>query len=72
MSDDEWGMNTYAKEDKAGKYITFKGEDERKEGKLYLEDRPIAFQRAIVCKGTTCYRANRKNSKRWEFAVKFS
>jgi hypothetical protein len=33
---------------RAGKYIMFKGEGETKEEKLYLEDRPIAFQRAIV------------------------
>lgn len=72
MSDDELGMNTYIKEDKAGKYIMFKGEDERTEEKLNLEDRPIAFQRAIVCRGTTCYRAKRQNSKHWEFVVKFS
>jgi hypothetical protein len=26
MSDDELGMNTYIKEDKAGKYIMFNGE----------------------------------------------
>ena len=43
MSDDELGMNTYIKEDKAGKYIMFKGEDNAKEGKLYLEGRSIAF-----------------------------
>jgi Fungal protein kinase len=71
MSDDELGMNIYIKEDKAGKYIMFKGEDKAKEENLYLEDRPIAFQRAIVCRGTTCYRAKRRDSKRWEFVVKF-
>jgi hypothetical protein len=36
MSDDELGINTYIKEDKAGKYIIFKGEDKAKEEKLYL------------------------------------
>jgi hypothetical protein len=72
MSDEELGINTYIKEDKDGKYIMFKGDDETKETKLYLDDRPIAFQRAIVCRGTTCYRAKRQNSKRWEFVVKFS
>ncbi|KAI9775541.1 MAG: hypothetical protein M1816_005896 [Peltula sp. TS41687] len=72
MSDNELGFNTYIKEDKVGKYILFRGDDEKKEGELYLEDRPIAFQRAIVCRGTTCYRAKRPNSERWEFVVKFS
>ena len=72
MSDEELGMNTYIKEDKDGKYIMYKGEDETKETKLCLEDRPIAFQRAIVCRGTTCYQAKRQKSTRWEFVVKFS
>lgn len=72
MSDEELGLNTYIEAGKDGKYIMFRGEDERKEEKLYLEKEPIAFQRAIVCRGTTCYRAKRQNSKRWEFVVKFS
>ena len=75
MSDEELGINTYIKkdkDDKDGKYIMFKGDDETKETKLYLDERPIAFQRAIVCRGTTCYRAKRQKSKRWEFVVKFS
>jgi hypothetical protein len=63
MSDRELGMNTYIKEDEIGKHILFKGDDETKEEKLYLEDRPIAFQRAIVCRVTTCYRSKRQNSK---------
>jgi hypothetical protein len=71
MNDEELGMNTYIKEDRIGKYIMFK-RDEKKEEKLFLEDRPIAFQRAIVCRGTTCYRAKGQNSKKWEFVVKFS
>ena len=50
----------------------FKGEDKAKEEKLYLEDRLITFQRAIMCRGTTGYRAKRRDSKRWEFVVKFS
>jgi hypothetical protein len=72
ISDDELVTNTYIKEDKASEYIMFKGEDEKKEEKLYLEDRPIAFQRAILCRGAICYRAERQNSKRWEFVVKLS
>ncbi len=31
MSNKELGMNIYIKEDKVGKYIIFKGEDETKE-----------------------------------------
>ncbi|KAI9770216.1 MAG: hypothetical protein M1839_003244 [Geoglossum umbratile] len=63
MSDEELGLNTY---------IMFKGRGETKEQRLYLEEEPIAFQRAIVCRGTTCYRARRPGAKDWEFVVKFS
>ena len=72
MSDEELGMNAFIKEDKIGKYIVFKGDDEAEEENLYLEDKPIAFQRAIICRGTTCYRAKRQHSKNWEFVAKFS
>jgi Fungal protein kinase len=57
MSDEELGLNTYIKQDEHGKYIMFKGQGKGEE-KLYLEDEPIAFQHAIVCR-TTCYRAKR-------------
>ena len=43
ISNKELGINIYIKEDKDSKYIIFKGEDETKEIKLYLKDRPIAF-----------------------------
>ena len=72
MSDEELGINTYIKQDEIGKHIVFKGDDETEEEKLYLDDKPIAFQRAIICRGTTCYRAKRRHSKSWEFVVKFS
>jgi hypothetical protein len=71
MSNKELGMDTYVKVDKIGKYIMFKGEDKTERERLYLEDKPIASQRAIVCRGTTCYRAKRENSN-YEFVVKFS
>jgi hypothetical protein len=72
MSDEELGMDTYIQEDDDGKYIMFKGEAWRRRERLYLEREPIASQRAIVCRGTTCYRAKKKRSKEWEFVVKFS
>ena len=65
-------MNAFIKEDMIGKYIVFKGDDEAEEENLYLEDKPIAFQQAIICRGTTCYRAKRQHSKNWEFVAKFS
>src|SRR5881396_2897841 len=72
MSDEELSLNTYIKDDEHGKYVMFKGKDKTKEQRLYLEEEPIAFQHAIVCRGTTCYRARRPGAKHWEFVVKFS
>lgn len=72
MSDEELGLNMFIKEDDIGKWIMIKGEGQAKEERLDLDDQPIAFQRAIVCGGTTCYRARRQGVSRWEFVVKFS
>ena len=72
MSDEELGLNMFIKEDDIGKWIMIKGEGKAKEERLDLDDQPIAFQRAIVCGGTTCYRAKRQGVSRWEFVVKFS
>jgi hypothetical protein len=72
MSDQELGVNTHIKEDKMGKYILLEGDKRQEQERLYLEDNPIASQRAIVCRGTTCYRAKRWDSKRWEYVVKFA
>lgn len=73
MSDDELGLNTFIKGDeKVGRWIMFKGDGNTEEERLDLEDQPIAFQRAIVCRGTTCYRAKRQGSSQWNFVIKFS
>ncbi|KAI9769563.1 MAG: hypothetical protein M1839_003635 [Geoglossum umbratile] len=72
MSNMELDLNTHIKEDKHGEYIMFKAEGKTKEGKRCLEDEPIALQYAIMCKGTTCYRAKRLGTVNWEFVVKFS
>ncbi|KAI9863684.1 MAG: hypothetical protein M1813_003707 [Trichoglossum hirsutum] len=72
MSDEELGLNTYIEDNKYGKYIMIKLDGKIKKQRLYLEEVPIASQRAIVCRGTTCYRAKRPNVKDWGFVVKFS
>jgi serine/threonine protein kinase len=72
MSDRELGENIFIKEDDTGRYIDFKGDEKKEEERLYLEKNPIAFQRAIVCRGTTCYRAKRQGSDQWEYVVKFA
>ncbi len=66
MTDAELGLNTFIKRDGNGKYIV--AQDVR----IYLEDEPIASQKAIVCRGTTCYRGRRRDSTTWEYVVKFA
>ncbi|KAG9230390.1 hypothetical protein BJ875DRAFT_487995 [Amylocarpus encephaloides] len=66
MTDAELGLNTFIKRDGNGKYIV--AQDVR----ISLEDKPIALTKAIVCRGTTCYRGRRSDSIEWEYVVKFA
>ncbi|KAG9231374.1 hypothetical protein BJ875DRAFT_506723 [Amylocarpus encephaloides] len=66
MTDAELGLNTFIKRDGNGKYIV--AQDVR----ISLEDKLIALTKAIVCRGTTCYRGRRSDSTEWEYVVKFA
>jgi hypothetical protein len=56
MSDAELGLNTFIKRDGNGTYIV------TRDVRISLEDKPIASTKAIVCRGTTCYRGRRPGS----------
>jgi hypothetical protein len=60
------GLNTFIKRDDNGRYIFARGV------RIALEDKPVASQKAIVCRGTTCYRGRRIDSTEWEYVVKFT
>jgi hypothetical protein len=66
LSDAELGLNTFIKRNRTSKY--FIAQDVR----ILLEDKPIALTKAIVCRGTTCYRGRRSDSTEWEYVVKFA
>jgi hypothetical protein len=66
MSDAELGLNTFIKRDGNDKYIV------TRDVRISLEDKPIASTKAIVCRGTTCYRGKRPGSTDWEYVVKFA
>lgn len=66
MTDAELGLNTFIKHDGNGKYIV------ARDVRISLEDKPIASTKAIVCRGTTCYRGRRSDSTEWEYVVKFA
>ncbi|EEQ91416.2 serine/threonine-protein kinase Sgk2 [Blastomyces dermatitidis ER-3] len=58
MSDEELGLDTFIARDEDGnKSITVKGPGNSEERKMQLGDM-LSFQRAIVCRGTTCFLAN--------------
>jgi hypothetical protein len=66
VSDAELGLNTFIKRDGGSKYVVVPG------ARIALEDKPIASTKAIVCRGTTCYRGRRSDLTGWEYMVKFA
>ncbi|KAL9124715.1 MAG: hypothetical protein Q9217_005981 [Psora testacea] len=67
MSDEELGLDTFVERDGEDRFITITEDVTGKEKRLHLERDPIVIQRAIVCRGTNCYR-----TKDSEHVVKFS
>ncbi|EDN08106.1 predicted protein [Histoplasma mississippiense (nom. inval.)] len=58
MSDEELGLDTFIARDEGGnKSITVKGPG-NSEGKKVRLGEMLSYQRAIVCRGTTCFLAN--------------
>ncbi|KAH6667434.1 hypothetical protein B0J14DRAFT_619990 [Halenospora varia] len=66
MTDAELGLNTFIKHDENGKFIV------TRDVRISLEGKPIASTKAIVYRGTTCYRGRRSDSIDWEYVVKFA
>ena len=71
MSDDELGLDTFTERNGGNRFITV--EDAMgKERRFRLESDPIAYQRAIVCRGTSCFRARIPGSEDLQYVAKFS
>lgn len=66
ITDAELGLNTFIKRDRTGKYIVARNV------RISLEDKPIVLTKAIVCRGTTCYRGRRPGSTDWGYVIKFA
>ncbi|KAI9888781.1 MAG: hypothetical protein M1814_006286 [Vezdaea aestivalis] len=56
----------------ASYFITVIENGNEAEKRLQLDPEPIVFQRAVVCRGTNCYRAKTIGAKNWEYVVKLS
>ncbi|KAL8663744.1 MAG: hypothetical protein Q9168_008038, partial [Polycauliona sp. 1 TL-2023] len=72
MSDEELGLDTFIEQDSGDQFITVVEDATGKERRLQLDPAPIAYQRAIVCRGTSCFRAKTPSSKNFQYVAKFS
>lgn len=71
MTDRDLGKSNIIKNDQAGSFITLDDATVSSLEKLYLEDQTIALSEELVGEGTTCYRAKKLDSDRWDYVVKF-
>lgn len=72
MSDEELGLDTFTRLNEKNRSITITEDTTGKERRLNLDVDPIVYQRAIVCRGTSCYRATTLSPKDMQYVVKFS
>ncbi|RMZ78041.1 hypothetical protein DV736_g6695, partial [Chaetothyriales sp. CBS 134916] len=71
MSDEELGLDTFINQQDGKMCVTLSESRGGKKWKLELDPDPIVHQRAIVCRGTTCYRA-KATHRDFDYVVKFS
>ncbi|KAL2042020.1 hypothetical protein N7G274_005208 [Stereocaulon virgatum] len=72
MSDEELGLDTFIERKDGDQFITVVEDATGKKRRLQLDSAPIAYQRAIVCRGTSCFRAKTPSSKNFQYVAKFS
>ncbi|KAM4067749.1 hypothetical protein HRG_009852 [Hirsutella rhossiliensis] len=74
MSDEDLGLDTITKEKDDKLFITIPVEarGKKRNRELELDPNPIALQRAIVCRGTSCFRAKPTGAAGYDRVVKFS
>ncbi|KAL8747174.1 MAG: hypothetical protein Q9190_000914 [Brigantiaea leucoxantha] len=72
MNDEDLGLDTFIERNGADRFITVAEDATGKKTKLQLNLTPIAHQRAIVCRGTTCFRAGTLGSNNPQYVAKFS
>lgn len=56
MSDADLGVDTFIEQQGTDRFITLSVDPSGNENRLQLEQAPFVKQRAIVCRGTTCFR----------------
>jgi len=58
MDDEELGLDTFTELDDTGRSITISRDAIGKEDRMQLNEVPFVKQRAVVCRGTTCFRSS--------------
>lgn len=72
MNDKELGLNTFIERKMDIRFITITEDVTEEEKRLRLKSDLIAYQRAIVCHGTSCFLAEASGLKDPQYVVKFS
>lgn len=72
MNEEELGLDTYSEQVGESRFMHVEQEGAGCRKKLQLESTPFTRQRAIVCRGTSCYLTKDPESDDWCYVTKFS
>ncbi|XP_044714761.1 kinase [Hirsutella rhossiliensis] len=72
MNDEELGLDTFTELDGNSRLIHVDQDGTSGRKRLRLESQPFTRQRAVVCRGTSCYLTKPPDFEDWSYVVKFS
>ncbi|KEF50785.1 uncharacterized protein A1O9_13163, partial [Exophiala aquamarina CBS 119918] len=72
MNEEEQGLDTFMERDIDGYFVTLEQDGAESPTKMRLEPHPITRQRAIVCRGTSCFLTRTAGSEGYDCVTKFS
>ncbi|OXV05343.1 hypothetical protein Egran_06889, partial [Elaphomyces granulatus] len=72
MKEEELGLDTFTEQDDDCRFIHIEQDGANSRERLRLESKAFTHQRAIVCRGTSCYLTKAPESEGWSYVTKFS
>ncbi|KAM4061391.1 FunK1 protein kinase [Hirsutella rhossiliensis] len=72
INDEELGLDTFTELDGDSRLIRIEQDEASSRTRLRLESQPFTRQRAIVCRGASCYLTKPPDSENWSYVAKFS
>jgi len=72
MDDEELGLDIFTERDVNGRFVTLEQDGTEKLTKLRLDPSPFVHQRAIICRGTSCFLTKTPGSEGHNCVAKFS